>query len=268
LNASVFRLKDKLTKSRENQERGFFFDMRWIRKHFEHKETIVTILCEEKYIRTGEETLIQCRKTLEAYIQKDPEFGTTHAPHEPIQGADEIILRMCSESARAGVGPMASVAGTFAYESLKSMLESGAKEAVVDNGGDIVFQVREPVTVGIYAGNSQIRDLAFLITPSERPLSICTSSGTVGHSFSYGKADAAVVVSHNAVLADAAATALGNRIKSQNDLQNGFEFLEKLRDIEGAMVVCQNEVALWGRLPELIHCSMNQERITQRRDKT
>jgi ApbE superfamily uncharacterized protein (UPF0280 family) len=237
--------------------------MRWTRKHFEHKETIVTILCEEKYIRAGEERLLQCRKILEDYIRKDPEFSTTHAPHEPIPGADGIILRMCSESAKAGVGPMASVAGTFALESLNVMIEAGAEEAVVDNGGDIALQVREPVTVGIYAGNSQIRDLAFLIAPSEKPLGICTSSGTVGHSFSYGKADAAVVISDNVILADAAATALGNRIKSQNDLQDCFGLLEELDEIHSAMAVFQDRVALWGKLPKIIHLPMNQERITR-----
>ena len=237
--------------------------MRWTRKHFEHKETIVTILCEEKYIRAGEERLMQCRKILEAYIRKDPEFGTTHAPHEPIPGAEKFIAQMCAESARVDVGPMASVAGTFALESLTAMLQAGAEEAVVDNGGDIALQVREPVTIGIYAGNSQIKDLAFVIEPGNRPLGICTSSGTVGHSFSYGKSDAAVVISHNIILADAAATALGNRIQSQNDLQDCFEFLEELNEIQGAMVVYQNEVALWGKLPEIMHCPMNQERITR-----
>jgi ApbE superfamily uncharacterized protein (UPF0280 family) len=237
--------------------------MRWTRKHFEYKTTIVTILCEEKFIPTGEERLMHCRKLLEAYILKDPEFAATHAPHEPLEGADTLILRMCSETAKAGVGPMASVAGAFALESLTAMLDAGAKEAVVDNGGDIALKVLEPVTVGIYAGNSQVRDLAFLIEPEEKPLGISTSSGTVGHSFSYGKADAAVIISHNAVLSDAAATALGNRIHNRNDLQNCFEFLEKLDEIKGALAVYQNDVALWGKLPELIHCPINQERITR-----
>ncbi len=237
--------------------------MRWTRKHFEHKETIVTILCEEKYILIGEDRLMQCRKILEDYIRKYPQFGTTHKPYEPIREADELILRMCSESARARVGPMASVAGTFALESLTAMLEAGAEEAVVDNGGDIALQIREPVTISIYAGNSQIRDLAFVIEPGDKPLGICTSSGTVGHSFSYGKADAAIVISHNVTLADAVATALGNRVHTKTDFKECFQFLEKLNEIKGAMVIVQNEVALWGKLPELIHCSMNQERITR-----
>lgn len=237
--------------------------MRWIRQHFEHKETIVTILCEKKYIRTGEERLMQCRQTLEAHIRKDPEFGTTHAPHKPLKRAGDFILRMCKESEKADVGPMASVAGTFAYESLMSMLKAGAKEAVMDNGGDIALQISEPVTVGIYAGNAQIKDLAFVIKPEEKPLGICTSSGTVGHSFSYGKADAAIVISHNVTLADAIATALGNRIHSADDLKTCFHFLEKINGIQGAMVIYRDKIALWGSLPELIHCTLDKERITQ-----
>jgi ApbE superfamily uncharacterized protein (UPF0280 family) len=237
--------------------------MRWTRQHFEEKETIVTILCEKAYIRTGEKRLIQCRQILEDYIRKDPKFGTTHEPHKPLKGANEFILRMCAESAEAGVGPMASVAGTFAHESLKSMLKAGAKEAVVDNGGDIALQVSEPVTVGIYAGNAQVKDLAFVIKPEDRTLGICTSSGTVGHSFSYGRADAAIVISHNVILADAVATALGNRIHTADDLKTCFDFLEELNEIQGAMAIYQNEIALWGTLPELIHCPMDTERITR-----
>ena len=103
--------------------------MRWTRQHFEYKETIVTILCDKAYIRFGEERLLQCRQILEDYIRKDPEFGSTHEPHKPFKGADDFIFRMCSESEMAGVGPMASVAGTFAHESLKTMLKEGAKEA-------------------------------------------------------------------------------------------------------------------------------------------
>ena len=41
-------------------------------------------------------------------------------------------------------------------------------------------------------------------------MGICTSSGTVGHSLSFGKADAVVVTAGSATLADAAATAICN----------------------------------------------------------
>ena len=47
------------------------------------------------------------------------------------------------------------------------------------------------------------------------PMGICTSSGTVGHSLSFGKADAVCVKAKSVSLADAAATAIGNMVKSQ-----------------------------------------------------
>ena len=43
-----------------------------------------------------------------------------------------------------------------------------------------------------------------IVVPAEfSPLGICTSSGTVGHSFSFGKADAAMICCRDAALADA-----------------------------------------------------------------
>ncbi|MBN1783036.1 UPF0280 family protein, partial [bacterium] len=101
------------------------------------------------------------------------------------------------------------------------------------------------------------------IQVTREPLGICTSSGTVGHSFSYGKADAAVVISRNIILADAAATALGNRVHQKEDLENCFDFLEDIREIQGALVVYQDQVAMWGALPELTEVRMDENIITR-----
>ena len=245
-------------------DRGLFLcAMRWNRHHFENKETIVTILCPDRYLKQGAVALNRARRILESYISLDPEFQRAEHPYDPPENAPRLVRKMCQDAAKAGVGPMATVAGAFACQSLTALLEAGAEEAVVDNGGDIAMMVREPVRVGIFAGNASIDGLAFDVLPRNRPLGICTSSGTVGPSLSYGCADAAVVVSSNVLLADAAATALGNRVKGKDDLETCFDFLKDIAEVEGAMVILNNQVALWGRLPRLIRTTLDTNLITK-----
>ncbi len=237
--------------------------MRWNRHHFENKETIVTILCPDCTLKQGVNALNRARNVLESYISLDPEFQRAEHPYDVPRNAPPLIRKMCEDAAKVGVGPMATVAGALASESLTAILEAGAKEAVVDNGGDIALMVRKPVRVGIFAGRASANGLAFDILPRSRPLGICTSSGTVGPSLSYGCADAAVVVSSNILLADAAATALGNRVKSKDDLETCFDFLENIAQVEGAMVILGNRVALWGQLPSLIRTRIDTNLITR-----
>jgi ApbE superfamily uncharacterized protein (UPF0280 family) len=236
--------------------------MRWRRTHYQDKETIVTLLCKSEFISAGMEALRSVRIELEDYIAADPVFAKTHAPHDPMPDASDLVRQMCSATRLAGVGPMASVAGAFASKALEQMIRSGAKEGVVDNGGDIALTIREPILMGIYAGKSSIRNLAFQIEPRDSILGICTSSGTVGHSFSYGIADAAVVISGNVILADAAATALGNRIHSSSDLESCFDFLKPITEIEGALVILDDRMAMWGDLPKLVRMHVDETLIT------
>jgi uncharacterized protein len=233
------------------------------RHHFEYKDTIVTVVSDPRYFGAADRSLRRSRTLLEDYIRTDPVFGETHDPHAALPGCCALAARMAAEAAKAGVGPMAAVAGAFAEACLSDMAAEGAVEAVVDNGGDIVFLIRRPMTVGIYAGGSPVRGLAFEVEPRPGPFGICTSSGTVGPSFSYGRADAAVVVSPNPVLADAAATALGNRVKSAEDLDTCFDFMDSMPQIEGALVILGDRMALWGKLPRLVKADVDHELITK-----
>lgn len=235
------------------------------RHHFEYRDTIVTVIGDSRYFDAADRSLMRSRNELEDYIQGDPVFLETHDPHVPVSGAGPLAIRMAHEAAKAGVGPMAAVAGAFAEDCLFDMIRAGAEEAIVDNGGDIAFLVRRSVRVGIYAGVSAISGLAFEVEPRLEPFGICTSSGTVGPSFSYGRADAAVVVSPNTVLADAAATALGNRVRSVDDLGTCFDFMESMDEIEGALVVLGDRIALWGKLPRIVKAEVDAELITRGR---
>ena len=155
---------------------------------------------------------------------------------------------MVSAGERAGVGPMAAVAGAIA-EHVGIDLLTHTDEVVVENGGDIFFKTNGPVTIGIFAGKSPISlKMGLRVNPEVKPLSVCTSSGTVGHSLSLGKADAVCVLSGSCSLADAAATSIGNRIASKAHIGSAIDFGKNIKGVDGIVVIMGNKMGMWGEL--------------------
>lgn len=235
-----------------------------LREHFQLRETIVTISArEERHIEVAKKSIREQRMYLEDFIEKDPFFQLTLDPYDlEIDDAPDIVQQMVRCSAVFGIGPMSAVAGTIAKFAVEAMMEAGATYAMVDNGGDISILNDQPVLVGIYAGASPIRDLALEISSRDVPLGICTSSGTVGPSISFGCADAATVISEDPALADAAATALGNVVQADNALVECFRAIDR-SGIGGALVIRAEEMAMWGKLPRLLRARVGAERITK-----
>jgi ApbE superfamily uncharacterized protein (UPF0280 family) len=98
---------------------------------------------------------------------------------------------------------MASVAGFFS-EKVGKFLAHYSRDVIVENGGDIWMKSNRIRRVGIFAGSSPFSQrIGLEIGPKRTPLGICTSSATVGHSLSFGKADAVVILAPSAILADA-----------------------------------------------------------------
>lgn len=238
-----------------------------LREHFQLRETIVTISAyEQEHIEAAKESIREQRNVLEKFIHTDPFFMLTLEPYD-LQTDDvpRIVKEMIQCSAVFGIGPMSAVAGAIAKFAVQSMIEEGAVYAIVDNGGDISILNDQPVLVGIFAGSSPIKDLALEVVPRTKPLGICTSSGTVGPSISFGFADAALVVSEDPILADAAATALGNAVlpnSSGGSLDDCFKAINDPR-IDGALVIRGKEIALWGKLPPIRRAHVGLERITK-----
>ncbi|HPS91694.1 MAG TPA: UPF0280 family protein [Methanothrix sp.] len=238
-----------------------------MREHFRLKETIVTIFAKEKdHIDAAKGSIREQRAILEDFIRGDPFFQITLEPYDlaknDAQDAPEIVRRMIVASAVFGIGPMSAVAGVIAGFAVQAMMEEGASYAVVDNGGDICILNDQPIVVGIYAGSSPIKDLAFEIAARRVPLGVCTSSGNVGPSISFGFADAAVAISDDVALADAAATALGNAVTAKGPLQECFSAIDR-PGIDGALAIRGEEMALWKDLPPLRRARMSAERITR-----
>jgi len=117
----------------------------------------------------------------------------------------------------------------------------------VENGGDIYLASSCPRVVKVFSGDSPFRKiLSIKISPEKTPIGICTSSGKIGHSLSFGNADAVVVISSSTILADVAATALGNRIKREEDVEKGIKWIKSIRGIEGVMVIIGKTMGVWG----------------------
>lgn len=195
-----------------------------------------------------EQLILNRRQALESHLALYPHLASSLKPCLAGENAPEIFRRMVKAGNRAGVGPMAAVAGALAEEAGR-FLETLSPEVIVENGGDIFIHVTEPVRVGIYAGSSPLSDrLALEIAPALTPLGVCTSSGTVGPSISMGRADAAVALSRSTPLADAAATALGNLVQAPADLEKALEFACATEGITGALLICGEKIAAWGEI--------------------
>ncbi len=194
------------------------------------------------------ELILKHRGYIEKYIEKHPEFLDTLKPWRVHGPAPIIICDMVSAGQKAGVGPMAAVAGAIA-EHVGADLLKYTDEVVVENGGDIFLKTEDPVTMGIFAGTSPLSmRMGLCIKSKEKPVGVCTSSGTVGHSLSLGKADAICVVSDSCPLADAAATSIGNRLKSKDHIGTAIDFGKTIDGVNGIVVIVGEAVGIWGDL--------------------
>jgi ApbE superfamily uncharacterized protein (UPF0280 family) len=143
---------------------------------------------------------------------------------------------------------MAAVAGAVA-EHVGTELRFHSKEVVVENGGDIFLDARRDLTVGIFAGDSSLSDKLAIRIPAEKmPLGVCTSSGTVGPSLSFGQSDAVTVTSSSTALADAAATAIGNRAGSAEDIDRALTFGQTIPGVSGIIIIIGDRMGVWGDL--------------------
>ncbi len=203
----------------------------------QHKETELFICAGRPLEKEALAAVISLRRILDDYISRDPCFKASLVPIEPEPTAHPAIAAMCKAGSAANVGPMAAVAGAFAAY-VGEELRKHTDKVIVENGGDIFMYTRDIRTVAIYAGDSPLSmKLGIEADSREAPISVCTSSGTVGPSLSFGKADAAAVVSRDACLADACATRLGNGLKTPDDIQKALETVYGIEGVIGAVAV-------------------------------
>lgn len=212
------------------------------------KETDLMILAEEDLHEEAREIVLTQRLRLEEYIAGHAEFMTALIPLAEEETAPSIVRLMCRSSFPAGVGPMASVAGAVA-EHVGRELRERSGEIIVENGGDVYLAGERPRVVAIFTAESGLGSrLGLSVAPGGGAMGVCTSSGKFGHSLSLGEASTATVVAPSAALADAAATAVGNRVRGRDGLEKGMDFARSVEGVAGAVIVHQGRVSAWGDL--------------------
>lgn len=187
------------------------------------------------------------RRQLKQYILDHPGFAETFEPVPRDEQAPELVRWMIAAGIRAGVGPMAAVAGAIAGM-LGKNIEAEVRDLIIENGGDIYLRSSRNRVIAVYAGTSVLSNRVGLVIPPTAGMGICTSAGTVGPSVSFGKADAIVILSPDVALADAVATATGNLVKTVHDFQRALAFVQKIPEITGVLIIKDDRMAAWGQI--------------------
>ena len=231
------------------------YEKRYYRNQFNNELVMFNVCVGETDLMIGCETDLspealryvhRARSILNRHIDLYPDFKASLEPMKVNTDYDKLVNDMILSGIKAGTGPMAAVAGAVA-EYVGRELMKGSGQVFVENGGDIFFASLKDRAISIFAGESVLSSkVAVKIKADKFPIGICTSSGTVGHSFSRGNADAVTIISKDAALADAVATASCNRIKTYHDIESALDFACSIEGILGAIAIVGDKLGAAG----------------------
>ncbi|MCF8045480.1 MAG: UPF0280 family protein [Desulfarculaceae bacterium] len=212
------------------------------------KETNLHIQADSDLTEPATRAVLSCRNRIESYIREYPQFAASLTPLPEDPFAPALINDMIRAGQAAGTGPMAAIAGAVAEYAGGNLLDLTGR-AIVENGGDIFIRSDTDTVCTIHAGKSPLSmKTGILIKKREVPFALCTSSGTLGHSKSFGKADAVTVLSGSTPLADAAATGLCNMVHKERDIDKVIEKGKTIPGVEGLAIIKGKHIGLWGNL--------------------
>jgi ApbE superfamily uncharacterized protein (UPF0280 family) len=212
------------------------------------KETDLMVHAGERLEQQTRELVLLQRSYLEAFIATHPDFAATLVPWKLNGPAPKIVTEMTAAGQSAGVGPMAAVAGAIAEQVGRGLLEF-TDQVIIENGGDVFICTMTPVTVAVFAGKSSLSmRVGLRLGGGLEPAAVCTSSGTVGHSLSLGRADAVCVVSESCCLADAAATSIANRVHCTADIEDAIAVAKHIDALRGVVIIVGDKMGVWGEL--------------------
>lgn len=213
-----------------------------------NKETDLLCCTKSDLKKFIEDRVFFYRHQLEEYIKRRPLFMDSLAPIEYDNFAPQIVREMIDASHAIGVGPMASVAGAIA-EFVGRDIDPLSDEYIIENGGDIYLKTSKERVLMIYAKDSPFsQKIGIKIVPDSKPYGVCTSSGTVGHSLSFGKADAVCVVGNSSLFTDGLATYIGNIVKQKGDIPIAIEKGKVFQGVIGLLIIIGENLGVWGDL--------------------
>jgi hypothetical protein len=221
----------------------------WVTFQVQYRETDLWVRAERDLRQVARDAVLTCRRHLEDYIARHPEFLPSLQPLPDDWQAPSLVRQMLRAAQTAGVGPMAAVAGAIA-QAVGQALRAQGSASIVENGGDCFLDVKEDITMAVYAGPRSpfTNRVGLHLTAQSFPLAVCTSSGTIGHSLSFGTADAVTVVARDGALADAAATRLGNLVRSPDTIQEALQLAPQIAGLQGLLVLIADKLGVWGDL--------------------
>lgn len=230
---------ERIYRKRFNAADLVYYNVKWL-------ETDIYAATDTDLREICELYIIKLRDILDRYTAKRPVFKTTLSPLSVTDDAPEIARKMAEAGCLAGTGPMAAVAGAFnamLYEHISGL----SSNIILENGGDILIAGAKPRRVGIYAGENKLKDkLTLEIDPGGTAIAVCTSSGTLGHSLSFGKADSVTIISRNSYVADAAATAVANTVKTPQDIEAALQRAMAIKYVDGAVITVADTLGACG----------------------
>jgi len=214
----------------------------------QYRETDLMVYAEKDLADETMSLVKKYRSQVEETIAENPDFQTSLSPIA-LKTPYGIIAEMVDKSRLAGVGPMAGIAGALAEFVGRELLEL-TNEIIIENGGDIFIRSLTDRTVLVYAGeDSPFKDrVRLLLKGREAPFGVCTSSRAIGHSKSFGNTDAVVVIASSAITADVFATALGNRVKTPDDLDSAIEYVQAFLEVSGSLILIGDKMAVSGEV--------------------
>jgi len=226
-----------------------FSEMR-VFETFQYRDAVYRMCGERTDVMRA--SIVSLRDELDAYVSLHHSFQESFTPVDCFAGAPDSAREMASASLLYEIGPMAAVAGTFAEYACRAAIAAGASEAVIDNGGDCFFFTKKPLTVALFAADSSVSGKIGFTVPAGSRYSICSSSSRMGHSKSFGNCSLVTIIADTGAVADAAATYYCNSVKSDGDISKVISWAQGDKNINGALIIDREQVALCGAFPPLV----------------
>ncbi len=207
-------------------------------------ETDLLILAEDRFSAEARRAAHRARRQIQSHAALHADFLSARSPLPVPERVPAMVLEMYRAARIGGTGPMAAVAGAVAEHVARELAQRSA-EVIVENGGDLFIISASERIIAIDAGASRWSSrLSLVVPPGEH--SVCTSSGTVGHSAGGGRADAAVIASDSGAIADAVATATANRVGCEEDVEAATRAAAGCEGVEHVVVICGEALGAWG----------------------
>lgn len=233
--------------------RKSFSQGRWAHFTLSYKETDLWIGIDHESFQPempscAEKLTRELRDEMDAYLTTDPAYRKALTTYPAGKNAPLIFQQMSAVCEQTGIGPMSAVAGAVArYVALSLKARFQINEIIVENGGDIYADIKKDMDIAVFAGPSVLSEKVGLhIEADYAPLGICTSSGTVGPSLSFGKADAVMIICRDAALADSYATLFANKVQTADDTDRVLKEVSTIKEVIAAMVIKNDKMGICG----------------------